>query len=368
MSFYPLLKSYDGLDVNDYMRKVTSQRVASIIRKERLQALDFLALLSPAATEFLEEMAQKAHRLTLQHFGRTIQLYTPLYLSNQCVNRCLYCNFSHINKEIQRRRLSPEEIEAEAKAIASTGLKQVLLLTGDVPGKEPLEYLVQALDIIKESFTSLSVEINALSTEEYTLLTKHGVDGLTIYQEVYDEKTYESLHPAGPKRDYRWRLDAPERGCQAAMRRVNVGALLGLHHWPSEVFFTGLHAQYLQDRYLDTEISVSIPRIKSGPEGYQPTAPVSDRDLVQIILAFRLFMPRLGITLSTRESAALRDNLVPLGVTRLSSGVNTAVGGHIDEEAKDGQFIISDERSTEEIRQMLLQKGYQPVFQDWHNI
>ncbi|KAB2954555.1 2-iminoacetate synthase ThiH [Heliorestis acidaminivorans] len=368
MSFYPLLQKYKDFALIESLQKVTPQQVAAILRKDRLQAQDFLALLSPTASSFLEEMAQKANRLTIQHFGRTVQLYTPLYLSNLCVNRCLYCNFNHLNESINRRRLSPEEIEAEAKAIAHTGLKQVLLLTGDVPGQEPLQYLVKALDIVNKHFTSISIEINALSTDDYALLVNHGVDGLTIYQEVYDESTYEELHPKGPKRDYLWRLDAPERGCQAGMRRVNIGTLLGLHHWPTEVFFTGLHAQYLQDRYLDTEISISIPRIKAGPEGYQPQAPVSDRDLVQIILAFRLFMPRLGITLSTRESASLRDNLIPLGVTKLSSGVNTAVGGHIDEDAQDGQFTISDERSTEEISQMLIQQGYQPVFQDWHNL
>lgn len=365
MSFYAIIDEYRDFDIQSFLERVTPQTVAAIIQKDQLKPTDFLALLSPTAGQFLEPMAKKAHRLTLQHFGRAVQLYTPMYLANYCVNRCVYCNFNTHNP-IARRKLTMEEVHQEGAAIAATGLKQILLLTGEVPGEEALEYLISSVQVVREYFSTIGIEVNPMSASDYRRLVAAGVDSLTVYQEVYDAEVYDRLHPAGPKKDYRWRLDAPERGCEAQMRAVNIGALLGLYHWRSEAFFTGLHANYLQNKFLDTEISISVPRIKAGPGSYQPNSPVSDRELVQILLAFRLFMSRAGLTLSTREPAALRDNLLPLGITRMSAGSNTAVGGHTDEKAGAVQFAVSDERSVEEIRQMLIRKGYQPVFQDWH--
>ncbi|MZP28930.1 2-iminoacetate synthase ThiH [Heliobacterium undosum] len=366
-SFYEQIEAYASFDFAGFLERVTPRQVDLVLKKDFLSPLDFLALLSPAASERLEAIAQKAHRLTRQHFGRVIQLYTPIYLANHCVNRCLYCNFNHRN-DIQRRQLTEAEIEGEAEAIAATGLRQILLLTGEKPGKDALDYLIRAVDIVHRHFTAVGIEVNPMDVEEYRRLAAAGVDSLTIYQEVYDRAVYDRLHPAGPKKDYRWRLDGPQRGCQAGFRAVNIGALLGLNHWPSEAFFTGLHASYLQNKYLGTEIGIAVPRIKAGPGSYQPEAPVADRDLVQILLAFRLFMPRAGITLSTREPAELRNHLLPLGITRMSAGSNTAVGGHIDDEADEGQFRVSDERSVDEVRQMLIARGYQPVHQDWHSL
>ncbi|MTV47529.1 2-iminoacetate synthase ThiH [Heliobacillus mobilis] len=367
MSFYQIIEEFNDFDIPAYLSNVSTSQVKATLQKDFLKPQDFLTLLSPAATEQLEAMARKAHQLTLQHFGRVIQLFTPLYLSNYCVNRCLYCNFNSDNA-IGRRKLDAQEIRSEAKAIAATGLKQILLLTGDIPGKAAVEYLTEAVTLVREYFTSIGIEVNPLAVDDYRRLAQAGVDSMTIYQEVYNQEVYDSLHLSGPKKDYHWRLNAPERACQARLRTVNIGALLGLHHWPSEAFFTGLHASYLQNNYLDTEINISLPRIKAGPVGYQPQSPVSDAELVQILLALRLFMPRSGMTLSTREPADLRNHLVPLGITRMSAGVNTAVGGHIDGHTDDGQFRISDERSVDEVRQMLISKGYQPVTQDWHHI
>lgn len=327
---------------------------------------DFLALLSPAAAEHLELMAQKAHQLTNQHFGRTIQLYTPMYLSNHCSNHCVYCSFS-VKHHLMRKKLTLAEVEKEAESISATGLRHILILTGESPKHSPVSYIADCVKVLKRYFDSIAIEIYPLTTEEYQRLVDAGVDGLTIYQEVYDEGMYSKLHPQGPKKNYHFRLDAPERGCLAKMRGVNIGALLGLEDWRKEAFFTGLHANYLQNKYLDTEISVSIPRIRPNVGGFTPKFDVNDKSLVQIILAVRLFMPRAGIALSTRERAELRNNLVKLGVTKMSAGVSTEVGGHSDSEESSGtgQFQISDERDVEEMKTMLYKMGYQPVLKDW---
>jgi 2-iminoacetate synthase len=329
---------------------------------------DLLALLSPAAVPFLEEMAGRASRLTLQHFGRTIQLFTPLYLSNHCANHCVYCGFNATN-DIPRSQLTLEQVEAEASAIAATGLRQLLILTGESRAKASPEYLESCLAVLRRHFPSISMEIYAMEQHEYERMIRAGIDGLTLFQETYDQTLYARLHPRGPKRDYRFRLDAPERACRAGMRVVNIGALLGLGDWRRDALLTGLHAAYLQRRYPEVDIAVSLPRMRPHAGAFQPASIVSDAELVQIMLALRLFLPRLGITISTRETARLRDNLLPLGVTRMSAGVSTAVGGHSrDDETEGGsvgQFEISDDRSVDEMCAMLRARGFQPVFADW---
>ena len=367
MSFYEVYKKYSSLDFDRCFREITPARVAAAIAKPVPDEWDYLALLSPQAEPFLEEMAQKAHRLTLQHFGRVIMLYTPLYLSNFCVNQCSYCSFN-VRNRIVRKTMVPEEAALEGKAIAATGLKHILLLTGESRKHAPLDYIRACVDKLKQYFTSVSMEIYPMETAEYVDLVKAGVDGLTVYQEAYDEAVYDRVHIKGPKKDYLYRLDAPERGCQARMRSVGIGALLGLAEWRREAFFTGMHGTYLQNKYLDTEISVSFPRMRPHVGGMEPPYPADDRNLVQMILALRLFMPRAGITISTRERAELRDNLMKLGATRMSAGVSTKVGGRVHEDEGDGQFEISDTRSVAEMRQAIANKGYQPVFKDWQAI
>lgn len=366
ISFYDLYSELKDFDFTGYWDQLTDNDILSIIDKDRLTKMDYLALLSPRAGNYLEPMAQKASRLTLQHFGRTMQLYTPLYLANYCVNHCVYCSFAARN-HLPRKKLTLEQVEAEAKTIAATGLRHILILTGESVVHSSVDYIADCVQVLKKYFDSISIEIYPLDTQDYRRLVATGVDGLTIYQEVYHEEVYAQLHPKGPKRNYRYRLDAPERGCQAKMRAVGIGALLGLVDWRSEAFFTGIHADYLQNKYLDTEISISIPRIRPNVGNFTPQVDVSDRDLVQVILAFRLFMPRAGITLSTRERAELRNNLIKLGVTKMSAGVSTAVGGHAEDvnSAGTGQFEISDGRSVAEIKNMLLKNGFQPVFKDW---
>ena len=261
-----------------------------------------------------------------------------------------------------------EEVEKEARSIAATGLKHILILTGESREQTPVSYIKDCVEVLKKYFTSISIEVYPLETEEYEELYQAGVDGMTIFQEVYNEEVYSNLHLKGPKRNYRYRLDAPERACQAAMRSVNIGALLGLDNWRKEAFFTGLHARYLQDKFGDTEIGLSFPRIRPHTGTFQPSYQVSDKNLVQVILATRLFMPRAGITISTRERAEFRENLIGLGVTRMSAGSSTEVGGYGLTEKTQGQFAISDDRSVGEIKAMIYSKGFQPVFKDWQFI
>lgn len=367
MSFYDEIIKYRTIDLTEILNRFNISRVAKTIAKTELQVHDFLALLSPAAANMLEEIAQIAHRITVQNFGRTILLYTPLYLANYCVNHCIYCGFNTTNK-IERRKLSMVEVELEAQAIAKTGLQHILILTGESRTHSPVSYIKECVEVLKKYFSSISIEIYPLLTEEYAELISAGVDGLTIYQEVYNEKIYNQLHPQGPKRDYQFRLAAPERAGQAGIRTINIGPLLGLADWRSEVFLAGIHAFYLQKRFPEIEISISCPRMRPHYGDFQPEFPVSDHDLVQLILALRLFLPRSGITISTRESPYLRDNLLKLGVTKISAGSSTAVGGHTDFKEGTGQFEISDQRTVAEMQAVISGQGYKPIFKDWHDL
>jgi 2-iminoacetate synthase len=359
MSFYDIYNRFKDLDFNSCLKGAADNR-------ER----EFFFSLMPIAEDRLEETARKARKITLNNFGRAIQLYTPLYLSNYCENSCVYCGFNKGNKT-ERRKLNLEEVEREAEFIASTGLKHVLILTGESRDASPVSYIKGCVKILKKYFSSISIEIYPLTEKEYGELIEEGADGLTIYQETYNEEIYDNVHPAGPKKDYRFRMDAPQRALKMGMRTVNIGALLGLSDWRKDSFLTGLHAKYLQDKFTDAEIGVSIPRVRPHTGNFKPACRVSDRNIVQIILAMRVFLPRVGITLSTRESSALRENLVSLGVTKMSAGSTTAVGGHTimyNEKKRPVQFEISDERGVDEIKKMLLKRGYQPVLKDWMHV
>lgn len=387
MSMYDVVREWAprvaDAPLRAFMDAVTAEDVARVLRKERLAPHDLLTLLSPAAATQLEAMASRARELTVRHFGRTIQLFTPLYLSNHCTNQCRYCGFNARN-HIPRQRLTDEEIVAEGRAIAATGLRHLLLLTGDARQVSGPDYIAHAARLLAPLFPSLSVEVYSLTEEEYALLVDAGIDGMTMFQETYNEALYPDLHPAGPKRDYHFRLGAPERAARAGMRGVGLGALLGLDDWRRDAFFTALHGHWLQRSYPYVDVSFSVPRLRPHAGAFQPAHAVSDRDLVQVILAYRIFMPSAGITVSTRERADLRDNLIPLGVTRMSAGVSTAVGGHAvrkdghaahkDTEGQgDGdeatpQFEISDPRSADEMAAAIAARGYQPVYKDWESV
>lgn len=367
MSFYRKYLDYGNFDFDGFYSNISDNRILSIINKDRISELEFLALLSEKAGKYIELMAQKARKLTLKHFGKVIFLYTPLYVANYCVNQCVYCGFNILN-DITRKKLTIDEVEKEAKIIYDTGLKHILLLTGESRSHSSVDYIKECVITLKKYFRSISIEIYPLEIDEYRELIEAGVDGFTMYQEVYNEEIYEQLHIKGPKKNYRFRIDAPERACMAGMRSVNIGALLGLDDWRREAFFTGLHADYLQNKYPDTELSVSLPRMRPHSGAFQPRVSVDDKSLVQIMLAFRLFLPRAGITLSTRERAEFRDNLIGLGVTKMSAGSSTEVGGHALSSKSEGQFDICDTRSVKEMTELIYSKGYQPVFKDWQEI
>ena len=332
----------------------------------RLSPFDFMALLSPAAVPYLENMAQLAKEISIRHFGKSIQLVTPLYLANYCTNQCVYCGFNARNR-IHRSMLGMDEVEAEGRVIAATGLRNILLLTGDAPRKTGPDYIAEAARRLRSLFPGIGVEVYSMTVEEYRLLVEAGVDSFTMFQETYNADLYPQLHPAGPKHDYLFRLNAPDRAARAGMRTVNVGALLGLDEWRHDAFYTGLHADWIEQAYPGVEIAVSTPRMRPHEGVFNDVHPVTDRDLVQYIQALRLFLPSAGITLSTRERPELRDRLIGLGITRISAGVSTAVGGHAsDGEVKDtAQFEIADGRNVDEMMAAIRAQGYQPVCKSW---
>ncbi len=367
IGFYEKCVRFNDFEPGTVLGRFDRRDVEQALKKRILTDSDFLALLSPAAEPFIEEMAQKAHGVTVRQFGRVIKLYTPIYLSNYCTNQCVYCGFSDMNR-ISRKQLTLEEVETETGAIAKTGLKQILILTGDARKIATLGYIKDCVRIIVKYFTSVGIEIYALDQEEYTELIEAGVDYLTIYQETYNIRLYGRLHRKGPKKDFRYRLEAPDRACKAGIRAVNIGALMGLDDWRREAYLKGLHAKYLQRRFPGVELGISLPRITPHAGRFHPDNIVDDKSFVQGMLALRLFLPSVGLTISTREPADLRDNLIRLGVTKMSAGSSTKVGGWTTGNQDTGQFDIFDHRTVDEIKQQISRFGYQPVFKDWQPI
>lgn len=364
MTFLDIINQYDPRQVRESIEAKTAADVERALAAERLRSDDLQALLSPAAAPFLEQMAARAHRLTLQRFGKNILLYAPLYLSNLCVNGCRYCGFSASN-QVPRRTLTLDEVWTEAQVLHEQGFRHILLVTGESPKTVDNDYLAACVERIRPLFSSISIEVYPMETEGYRQMVGAGVDGLTIYQETYNRDLYEEMHPFGKKRDYDFRLLTPERGGAAGLRRIGIGFLLGLGEFRSEAFFLGLHALHLSRHYWRTQVSVSFPRIRPADGGFQPLHPVSDRDFVQLLCALRLLLPDAGLVLSTRESAALRDNLLPLGITQMSAGSCTAPGGYADKDLSTQQFAIDDDRSPEEVCRLIRARGYEAVWKDW---
>ena len=368
MTFLNRAKEFDSFDFDGYFSRISDNDVRMSIEKDRPGVADFLHLISPRAENHIEEMAQKARELTIRHFGRIIQLFAPLYISDFCTNRCTYCGFNTQNR-FERKKLSAQEIETQARIIKQSGIRHILVLTGEDPVKSPVSYLKEAVEILSSHFASTGLEVYPVDTSDYRRLVQAGADSLTVYQEVYDRKIYQKVHPGGRKADYPYRLATPERACRAGFRSVNIGALFGLAPVRKEVFFTGLHAGYLETEYPSVEISVSLPRMRKAAGCTAPDHPLDDRTLVQFMTALRLFLPRAGITVSTREPPFLRDRLVHLGATRLSAGSKTEVGGYAAlGKSETPQFEITDTRSVDQVEEMIRQNGYQPVFKDWEPI
>jgi 2-iminoacetate synthase len=364
MSFYDEIKRTDWAEIDSAIEGRTTGDVESALAAKTLNMDHIISLLSPAAKPYIEEMAQRAHLLTQQRFGNTVSLFAPLYVSNFCTNSCAYCGFNVRNK-VDRLTLTPEQVMKEGKFIHNLGFRHLLLVSGEAPKVVPVEYFIDIADKLRPYFSSIAVEIYPMGTDEYRTLADHGIDGLTVFQETYNEELYQEVHLGGKKRDFRWRLETPDRGGEAGFRRIGLGALLGLGNWRVEAFYMGLHARYLMKNYWKSQVSISFPRLRPAAGAFQPRYDVSDLDFVQLLTALRLFLPDVGFTLSTRETADLRDHLIPLGITSMSAGSKTDPGGYTLGTEAEGQFEIADQRSPEIVAEVIRQKGYEPVWKDW---
>ncbi|MDH5655452.1 MAG: 2-iminoacetate synthase ThiH [Spirochaetia bacterium] len=326
---------------------------------------DFMALLSPFADSYLEEIAQKAREITKKRFGNTMQIYTPLYLSSECRSSCTYCGFSHENK-IRRKTLLEEEILRESDYLYAQGIRHILLLTGEDYHNTPISYLEKAVELIAPKFPSIGLEVYPLKQEQYEGLIRKGMDSLTIYQETYDPVRYSQVHLRGMKKNMIYRLNCPDRGARAGMRRISIGALLGLSDPAAEVYMVGTHAKYLMSRFWKTHVNVSLPRLRPA-EGLGKVPRLPDRYYVRFLCALRMYLPDAGIILSTRESADFRNNMSDICITMMSAGSRTDPGGYTLEDT-DGQFSIEDLRSISEVSEMLAERGIDPVFVDWSSV
>ena len=376
-----VLRAREAYDAKHY----TEQEVKRALENDNRTIEDFAALLSPAAAPYLEEMAERAKQETAKHFGNSVYMFTPIYISNYCENYCIYCGFNCHNR-IHRMKLNMQEIEKEMAAIASTGLEEILILTGESRAKSDVTYIGEACKIARKYFRMVGLEVYPMNSEEYAYLQKCGADYVTVFQETYDADRYETLHLAGHKRIFPYRFHAQERALMGGMRGVAFAALLGLSDFRKDAFATGLHAYYIQRKYPYAEISFSCPRLRpivtmadSGQsqevqekEVLPVVEPlggkeVSERELMQIMCAYRLFMPYAGMTISTRERAAFRNHVIGVAATKISAGVSTGIGSHSEEmeEQGDSQFEIADNRDVPQVFQAIKEQGLQPVMNDY---
>ncbi|NOY69908.1 MAG: 2-iminoacetate synthase ThiH [Deltaproteobacteria bacterium] len=363
-SFYDYSKQFAWDGIEKQIRQARQADVEKALSADHPTMADFAALVSPAAEPFLEQMAQRAHGLTEQRFGRVISLFAPLYLSNVCTNRCVYCGFNAGNI-VDRLTLSPEEAAQEAHYLYQEGFRHILLVAGEAPKIVTPSYLADVIKRLRPEFSSISIELFPMETLAYKALVDAGVDGLVIFQETYNEKLYAKVHPAGYKSNFKWRLETPDRGGAAGMRRIGLGALLGLSDWRVEGFFLALHAQYLLRHYWRSQVTISFPRLQPATGGFHAPYPVSDAHMVQLLAALRMFLPDAGMILSTREKPEFRDALIPLGITIMSAGSKTDPGGYTRESGAEAQFEIADHRSPEVVADIIRQKGFEAVWKDW---
>ncbi len=375
-------------------RAANAHAVRESLAQSRLSLADFANLISPAAAELLETMGRRSHAMTQQRFGKVIRLFAPLYLSNECINNCAYCGFSRDNP-ILRVTLSLDEVRREAQALKDQGFRNLLLVAGEHPRFVSNHYLKDCIAALHADWPGLSLEVGPMETEDYRPLVAAGADGLVVYQETYDRKVYAEMHTAGPKRNFDWRLETPERAYAAGFRRLGISPLYGLADWRYEAICAAAHADYLLRNCWKAALTISTVRIRPSAGEFQPLTHITDRELAQLVCALRLMFPDVGIVLSTRESPRVRDGLVRLGVTLMSAGSHTEPGGYtgagreklhqtvrgrIVELASGasewapqpnratnatGQFNIADERSAREVADSIRKLGYEPVWKDW---
>ncbi len=345
----------------------TEEDVVSALHSSKRDIEDFKALISPAAKPYLEEMAQLSYQITKKRFGNTIQMYAPMYLSNECQNICTYCGFSMTNT-IPRRTLTDEEILKETTFLKSKGYDHILLVTGEANRTVGVDYIKNAIQLIRSQFANITIEVQPMDQSDYEGLIKSGLYAVLVYQETYHKDEYKKHHPKGRKSNFEYRLETPDRLGKAGIHKIGLGALFGLEDWRADSFFTALHLQYLQKTYWKTKYSISFPRLRPHSGGVEPKVAMTDADLVQLICAFRLLDEDVELSMSTRESEVFRENIVNLGITSISAASKTNPGGYVVDPQSLEQFEISDERSTEEVVTMLKCKGLEVVWKDWaHN-
>ncbi len=362
----------------------------ALARGEHRSLQDFAALISPAAAPFLETMAQASHALTVKRFGKVMRMFAPVYLSNECVNNCQYCGFSRDNP-ILRTTLTVEQAMTEARHLVAEGFRNILLVAGEHPKFVSGTYLRDCVAALHAAgVPSISIEVGPMEAEEYRPIVEAGCEGLVVYQETYNRDVYREMHTAGPKKNFDWRLETPERGYAAGMRRLGIAPLIGLWKWHEEAIALAAHAEYLLRTCWRAQLTVSLPRLRPAAGAFQPRYLMSDREMVQFVCALRLTFPNVGIVLSTRESAGLRNGLVPLGITLISAGSRTEPGGYTgagseklhrtqrgrvvetpaiqsegEHDCAEEQFVIADDRSAVEVAAQLRALGYEPVWKDW---
>lgn len=342
----------------------TEKDVIAALQATSMDLRHLAALLSPAADAYLPQLAVKSRAITLERFGKTTQLYAPVYLSNFCTNSCVYCGFSAKNS-IPRKCLTLEEAEQEADILLKRGFNHILLVSGEAENILGADYLEELTLRLRHKFAAISIEVQPLSTAEYKRLFEAGVTAVAIYQETYDPKLYKELHLSGKKRDYAYRLDTPTRVCEAGLREVGLGTLLGLSDWRAEALALGHHLHWLRKKYWRTAITVSFPRLRPATGEYEPRITVRERDLSHLIFALRLFDHDVGLILSTREESRFRDGMLGLGPTRYSAGSCTAPGGYGERDNTGEQFSVGDHRSLDEVCRVIRDKGFDPVCKDW---
>jgi 2-iminoacetate synthase len=386
---------FNTLPLTALMRRsltASTQAARASLDKSGLALEDFAHLISPAGAKLLEPLSRRSQRMTRQRFGKVMRLFAPLYLSNECINACQYCGFSRDNP-ILRVTLTPEDVRREARALLGQGFRNILLVAGEHPKFVSTDYMARCVSVLHEEVPSLSLEVGPMETDEYWPIVRAGAEGLVVYQETYDRAVYAAMHTAGPKRNFDWRMETPERACAAGFRRIGIGALYGLGDWRLEAISVAAHAAYLLRNCWKAQLTISLPRLRPCAGEFQPLTHLSDRELVQLVCAFRLLFPDVGLVLSTRESPKLRNGLIPLGITLMSAGSHTEPGGytgagkeklHHTERGRivglgasewttadhtpvhaTGQFQIADERPPHEVADLIRQLGYEPVWKDW---
>jgi len=367
MTFNEVYSQYDWDSIKEQIYSKTASEVLDALSKSKPDLNDFMALVSPSAFPYLEDMAQLSHQITKIRFGNTIQMYIPLYLSNECQNICTYCGFS-LHNEVRRITLNKEQILQEVDIIKSYGYDHVLLVTGEANKTVNIDYFQEVFKLIRPYFSQISLEVQPLEQEEYEVLITLGLNAVLVYQETYNQDAYKMYHPKGKKSNFLFRLSIPDKLGKAGIHKIGLGTLIGIEDWRTDAFFTALHLNHLEKHYWKTKYTVSFPRLRPAEGVVMPKVNMNDKELVQLICAYRIFNENVELSLSTRENPKFRDNVIKLGITSMSAGSRTEPGGYAAKGHALEQFEISDDRPPLRVANKIKEQGYEPVWKDWDKL